>query len=133
MPNPTHAPASLRPGLRPDGEPARVGSAAPAFGRGDTHAGPADPGSAQGGPYAVRPCGQRPLAQLPGASAARDPYARLARGCRPRGCRAPARRVHGRRVRYVIGDEPGQVNGMRWPARVRALALSPACRTLRVR
>ncbi|WP_435807972.1 tryptophan biosynthesis modulator TrpM [Streptomyces cyaneofuscatus] len=31
-----------------------------------------------------------------------------------RGCRAPARRVHGRRVRYVIGDEPGQVNGMRW-------------------
>ncbi|WP_435863642.1 tryptophan biosynthesis modulator TrpM [Streptomyces microflavus] len=33
---------------------------------------------------------------------------------RPRGCRAPARRVHGRRVRYVIGDEPGQVNGMRW-------------------
>ncbi|MFF4752867.1 tryptophan biosynthesis modulator TrpM [Streptomyces sp. NPDC002514] len=46
--------------------------------------------------------------------APRDPYARLARGCRPRGCRAPARRVHGRRVRYVIGDEPGQVNGMRW-------------------
>ncbi|MBN0043947.1 hypothetical protein JS756_07440 [Streptomyces actuosus] len=44
----------------------------------------------------------------------RDPYARLARGCRPRGCRAPARRVHGRRVRYVIGDEPGQVNGRRW-------------------
>ncbi|WUT82797.1 hypothetical protein OG515_11605 [Streptomyces melanogenes] len=40
--------------------------------------------------------------------------ARLAPGCRPRGCRAPARRVHGRRVRYVIGDEPGQVNGMRW-------------------
>ncbi|WP_078869130.1 tryptophan biosynthesis modulator TrpM [Streptomyces sp. NRRL B-1347] len=47
-------------------------------------------------------------------AATRDPYARLARGCRPRGCRAPARRVHGRRVRYVIGDEPGQVNGMRW-------------------
>lgn len=43
-----------------------------------------------------------------------DRYARLARGCRPRGCRAPARRIHGRRVRYVIGDEPGQVNGMRW-------------------
>ncbi|MFE6133319.1 tryptophan biosynthesis modulator TrpM, partial [Streptomyces sp. NPDC056437] len=39
---------------------------------------------------------------------------RLARGCKPRGCRAPARRVHGRRVRYVIGSEPGQVNGMRW-------------------
>ncbi|MGW6459054.1 tryptophan biosynthesis modulator TrpM [Streptomyces sp. NPDC055078] len=43
-----------------------------------------------------------------------DAYARLARGCRPRGCRAPARQVHGRRVRYVIGSEPGQVNGMRW-------------------
>ncbi|MCL7378775.1 tryptophan biosynthesis modulator TrpM [Streptomyces sp. NPDC057539] len=43
-----------------------------------------------------------------------DTHAPLARGCRPRGCRAPARRVHGRRVRYVIGDEPGQVNGMRW-------------------
>ncbi|MDQ0580410.1 tryptophan biosynthesis modulator TrpM [Streptomyces rishiriensis] len=48
-----------------------------------------------------------------------DRYARLARGCRPRGCRAPARRVHGRRVRYVIGDEPGQVNGMRWQRPVR--------------
>ncbi|WP_308295698.1 tryptophan biosynthesis modulator TrpM [Streptomyces odontomachi] len=52
-----------------------------------------------------------------GPAAARNPYARLARGCRPRGCRAPARRVHGRRVRYVIGDEPGQVNGMRWHRR----------------
>ncbi|MFF2994001.1 tryptophan biosynthesis modulator TrpM [Streptomyces sp. NPDC057950] len=62
---------------------------------------------------------------LPPASAARDPYARLARGCRPRGCRAPARRVHGRRVRYVIGDEPGQVNGMRWRSGARALASSP--------
>ncbi|MFF0534824.1 tryptophan biosynthesis modulator TrpM [Streptomyces coelicoflavus] len=51
------------------------------------------------------------------APAPPDPYARLARGCRPRGCRAPARRVHGRRVRYVIGDEPGQVNGMRWLTR----------------
>ncbi|MGV9555986.1 tryptophan biosynthesis modulator TrpM [Streptomyces sp. NPDC003401] len=50
----------------------------------------------------------------PLAPAATDRYARLARGCRPRGCRAPARRVHGRRVRYVIGDEPGQVNGRRW-------------------
>ncbi|MBF6181171.1 MULTISPECIES: tryptophan biosynthesis modulator TrpM [Nocardia] len=39
---------------------------------------------------------------------------RLAPGCRPRGCRAPARRVHGRRVRFVIGAEPGQVDGMRW-------------------
>ncbi|MFH8465688.1 tryptophan biosynthesis modulator TrpM [Streptomyces sp. NPDC017991] len=53
-----------------------------------------------------------------GISPAAGPYARLARGCRPRGCRAPARRVHGRRVRYVIGDEPGQVNGMRWRRRV---------------
>uniref|UniRef100_UPI00403FDEB7 tryptophan biosynthesis modulator TrpM n=1 Tax=Streptomyces sp. SS7 TaxID=3108485 RepID=UPI00403FDEB7 len=54
-----------------------------------------------------------------------DRYARLARGCRPRGCRAPARRVHGRRVRYVIGDEPGQVNGMRWhrPAQGRGALL----------
>ncbi|MFD9892693.1 tryptophan biosynthesis modulator TrpM [Amycolatopsis sp. NPDC059027] len=45
---------------------------------------------------------------------------RLGRGCRPRGCRAPARRVLGRRVRYAIGSEPGQVNGMRWllPPRV---------------
>ncbi|WP_374112442.1 tryptophan biosynthesis modulator TrpM [Streptomyces sp. CC210A] len=25
--------------------------------------------------------------------------------------------MHGRRVRYVIGDEPGQVNGMRWRVR----------------
>ncbi|MFF9910999.1 tryptophan biosynthesis modulator TrpM [Streptomyces sp. NPDC013457] len=53
-------------------------------------------------------------------TAAAPAHAPLARGCRPRGCRAPARRVHGRRVRYVIGDEPGQVNGMRWrphPAR----------------
>ncbi|MFD9816395.1 tryptophan biosynthesis modulator TrpM [Streptomyces sp. NPDC059080] len=31
-----------------------------------------------------------------------------------RGCRAPARRVRGRRVRYHIGSEPGQTNGMRW-------------------
>ncbi|MFF1418771.1 tryptophan biosynthesis modulator TrpM [Streptomyces sp. NPDC058280] len=53
-----------------------------------------------------------------GASAC-VPHAPLARGCRPRGCRAPARRVHGRRVRYVIGDEPGQVNGMRWRGRPR--------------
>ncbi|MBT3163661.1 hypothetical protein HTV80_11140 [Streptomyces sp. Vc74B-19] len=48
---------------------------------------------------------------------------RLARGCRPRGCRAPARRVHGRRVRYVIGDEPGQVNGRRWQRPVRGAGL----------
>ncbi|MYS88141.1 MULTISPECIES: tryptophan biosynthesis modulator TrpM [Streptomyces] len=57
-----------------------------------------------------------------------DRYARLARGCRPRGCRAPARRVHGRRVRYVIGDEPGQVNGMRWQRRpVRGAGLCSMC------
>ncbi|MFD6281074.1 tryptophan biosynthesis modulator TrpM [Streptomyces sp. NPDC060209] len=61
----------------------------------------------------------RPAARIrpglrPAGASARDPHAPLARGCRPRGCRAPARRVHGRRVRYVIGDEPGQVNGMRW-------------------
>ncbi|MET8243531.1 hypothetical protein ABZV31_03240 [Streptomyces sp. NPDC005202] len=63
---------------------------------------------------------------LPITVPTRDPYARLARGCRPRGCRAPARRVHGRRVRYVIGDEPGQVNGMRWrgPRARRSLAVS---------
>ncbi|EFE70077.1 MULTISPECIES: tryptophan biosynthesis modulator TrpM [Streptomyces] len=62
----------------------------------------------------------------------RDPYARLARGCRPRGCRAPARRVHGRRVRYVIGDEPGQVNGMRWQRPVRRGAgLQPDARRRR--
>ncbi|GAA2806290.1 tryptophan biosynthesis modulator TrpM [Streptomyces showdoensis] len=50
-------------------------------------------------------------------TAAAPAHAPLARGCRPRGCRAPARRVHGRRVRYVIGSEPGQVNGMRWRPR----------------
>ncbi|MFJ9904910.1 tryptophan biosynthesis modulator TrpM [Streptomyces sp. NPDC101152] len=59
-----------------------------------------------------------------------DRHARLARGCRPRGCRAPARRVHGRRVRYVIGDEPGQVNGRRWqrPSRGAGLYLICGCR-----
>ncbi|MFD4034341.1 tryptophan biosynthesis modulator TrpM [Streptomyces sp. NPDC058637] len=69
----------------------------------------------------------------PAGATARDPRVLpLPPGCRPdvprdhprprrcappfwhRGCRAPARRVLGRRVRYVIGDEPGQVNGMRW-------------------
>ncbi|MCF3964091.1 tryptophan biosynthesis modulator TrpM [Streptomyces fuscigenes] len=62
-------------------------------------------------------------ATRPARAAAESPstqHAPLARGCRPRGCRAPARRVHGRRVRYVIGDEPGQVNGMRWRTRPRA-------------
>ncbi|WP_434588560.1 tryptophan biosynthesis modulator TrpM [Streptomyces sp. A5-4] len=52
----------------------------------------------------------------PSVAQARDPHAPLARGCRPRGCRAPARRVLGRRVRYHIGAEPGQINGMRWRA-----------------
>ncbi|GAA5002190.1 hypothetical protein GCM10023335_17390 [Streptomyces siamensis] len=101
--------ADSRPGLRPDGEAARPG-------RGGTHTG--------------RPAVRSAAAPAP-ASAVRDPYARLARGCRPRGCRAPARRVHGRRVRYVIGDEPGQVNGMRWPERVRALAPLPVTSFLR--
>ncbi|MFD5646928.1 tryptophan biosynthesis modulator TrpM [Streptomyces anulatus] len=44
------------------------------------------------------------------------PPPRGAGGAAPRARPAPARRVHGRRVRYVIGDEPGQVNGMRWRA-----------------
>ncbi|MEV0225876.1 tryptophan synthase subunit(beta) [Streptomyces sp. NPDC050704] len=78
-----------------------------------------------GGPACVR-------SAATGLSQARDPYARLARGCRPRGCRAPARRVHGRRVRYVIGDEPGQVNGMRWRRRVHALASTSEDPTPRV-
>ncbi|MEU9623604.1 tryptophan biosynthesis modulator TrpM [Streptomyces sp. NPDC098085] len=78
----------------------------------------------------------RPASRLrpglrPAGTTARDGHVPSARGRRPlvshhpqarrcappfwhRGCRAPARRVHGRRVRYVIGDEPGQVNGMRW-------------------
>ncbi|MFI2639619.1 tryptophan biosynthesis modulator TrpM [Streptomyces sp. NPDC018610] len=61
-----------------------------------------------------------------------DRYARLARGCRPRGCRAPARRVHGRRVRYVIGDEPGQVNGMRWQRAPEGRGAVPDTRPRRV-
>lgn len=111
----THALAVTRPGPCPDGDPACVRSAAP--GR-DAAAG--------------RPC-VRSAAPLPPAGTARDPYARLARGCRPRGCRAPARRVHGRRVRYVIGDEPGQVNGMRWRPGTRTLAPSPAAPAFRAR
>ncbi|WP_435840048.1 tryptophan biosynthesis modulator TrpM [Streptomyces chilikensis] len=59
---------------------------------------------------APEPC----LGQGCPAEPAEERFARLARGCKPRGCRAPARRARGRRVRYVIGDEPGQVNGMRW-------------------
>ncbi|MEU9316457.1 MULTISPECIES: tryptophan biosynthesis modulator TrpM [unclassified Streptomyces] len=63
---------------------------------------------------AERPASRRRRGLRPTGTTVRVPHAPLARGCRPRGCRAPARRVHGRRVRYVIGDEPGQVNGMRW-------------------
>ncbi|MGW1769188.1 tryptophan biosynthesis modulator TrpM [Streptomyces sp. NPDC002073] len=58
----------------------------------------------------------RPSLRSASVSAVATHHAPLARGCRPRGCRAPARRVHGRRVRYVIGSEPGQVDGMRWRA-----------------
>ncbi|WBB59965.1 hypothetical protein O7599_31190 [Streptomyces sp. WMMC500] len=55
-------------------------------------------------------------------TAVAQPSGVLAPGCRPRGCRAPARRVRGRRVRYHIGAEPGQINGMRWqPACPRAV------------
>ncbi|MER5224086.1 hypothetical protein ABT032_27615 [Streptomyces flaveus] len=141
--------AATRPGLRPDGDSARVRSAAPhdpsdgvalLGGRpvaAAPRAGEARPGvCAVAHRLAARPAvghgtsaglaprgltrpgrlGARAVAEA--LTAARDPYARLARGCRPRGCRAPARRVHGRRVRYVIGDEPGQVNGMRWRRRL---------------
>jgi hypothetical protein len=69
---------------------------------------------------------------VPTTVTTRDRYARLARGCRPRGCRAPARRVHGRRVRYVIGDEPGQVNGMRWQRPARGAGQCPTMRLGRV-
>ncbi|MFI1966608.1 tryptophan biosynthesis modulator TrpM [Streptomyces pathocidini] len=60
------------------------------------------------------PRARTPRCGTGGAEPGMRAYARLARGCRPRGCRAPARRVRGRRVRYAIGCEPGQVNGMRW-------------------
>ncbi|MFF3888295.1 tryptophan biosynthesis modulator TrpM [Streptomyces sp. NPDC001914] len=139
MSAPTLAPAVPRPGHRPDGVPACAGSAAPApagaLPRARTGSPrPVTPGEGSPAPVAPLPLPGDPYAGhlgvpsavLPVPSAARDPYARLARGCRPRGCRAPARRVHGRRVRYVIGDEPGQVNGMRWPERVRALTPLPA-------
>lgn len=114
----THAPAVPRPGPCPDGGPARVRSVTPG-----PSARPFAPGTAHG--VTAGPSGARPAVPLPSASAARDPYAGLARGCRPRGCRAPARRVHGRRVRYVIGDEPGQVNGMRWRPGAHARPSSP--------
>ncbi|MER5710821.1 hypothetical protein AB0B13_21015 [Streptomyces sp. NPDC042898] len=82
------------------------------------HATPTPPGTARGAlgvPSAVTGRGGR---LRTAAAFVPAPHAPLARGCRPRGCRAPARRVHGRRVRYVIGDEPGQVNGMRWRRRL---------------
>ncbi|MFE7651620.1 tryptophan biosynthesis modulator TrpM [Streptomyces bottropensis] len=90
--------AADRPGPVPAGAPGCGGASVSAE---VTHTG--EPG----------PVGCAPMFSI--SMTTRDPYARLARGCRPRVCRAPARRVHGRRVRYVIGDEPGQVNGMRWP------------------
>lgn len=135
---PTLATAAPRPGSRPDGVAACAGSvpSARSGGLGRPRAGSPVPDAVPSTPSHGHPVpagrfeSGRPLlpsgTALPAASAARDPYARLARGCRPRGCRAPARRVHGRRVRYVIGDEPGQVNGMRWPERVRALQPRPA-------
>ncbi|MFB7516087.1 tryptophan biosynthesis modulator TrpM [Streptomyces sp. NPDC056144] len=77
---------------------------------------PTDPGSAPGGSVVPADVAGR-RGRLRTAAAPVSKHAPLARGCRPRGCRAPARRVHGRRVRYVIGSEPGQVNGMRWRPR----------------
>ncbi|NBM19306.1 tryptophan biosynthesis modulator TrpM [Streptomyces sp. GC420] len=105
---PAHRPVPTGPALRPAGE-----GACGEGGRGSSR-GPA--------PRLLAAAVQRPargpfLVTLPC-----DRHAPLARGCRPRGCRAPARRVHGRRVRYVIGSEPGQVNGMRWRGRARSRA-----------
>ncbi|WP_411069813.1 tryptophan biosynthesis modulator TrpM [Streptomyces sp. cmx-4-25] len=77
---------------------------------------PTPPGSARGDAAVPSAPGRR--GRLRTAAAPVPAHAPLARGCRPRGCRAPARRVLGRRVRYVIGDEPGQVNGMRWRPRL---------------
>lgn len=87
-----------------------------------SHATPTVPGTARGAhgvraAAAVPPAAPGRSGRLRTAAAPVAAHAPLARGCRPRGCRAPARRVHGRRVRYVIGDEPGQVNGMRWRPR----------------
>ncbi|WP_443079755.1 tryptophan biosynthesis modulator TrpM [Streptomyces sp. P9-A4] len=80
------------------------------------HDTPTPPGSARGAVAVPSAPGRR--GRLRTAAAPVSKHAPLARGCRPRGCRAPARRVHGRRVRYVIGSEPGQVNGMRWRPRL---------------
>ncbi|MFD3536855.1 tryptophan biosynthesis modulator TrpM [Streptomyces sp. NPDC058664] len=78
---------------------------------------PTSRGTAPGpvGMPSANPVGRRRMLRTAASVPAHAP---LARGCRPRGCRAPARRVHGRRVRYVIGSEPGQVNGMRWRPRL---------------
>ncbi|MFJ4867817.1 tryptophan biosynthesis modulator TrpM [Streptomyces sp. NPDC088757] len=81
------------------------------------HDAPTPPGPAARGNVAV-PSAPGRRGRLRTAAAPVPAHAPLARGCRPRGCRAPARRVLGRRVRYVIGDEPGQVNGMRWRPRL---------------
>ncbi|MEW1696189.1 tryptophan biosynthesis modulator TrpM [Streptomyces sp. NPDC093249] len=78
---------------------------------------PTPPGHARGNVGVVSVTPGRGRGSCGAAASVPAPHAPLARGCRPRGCRAPARRVHGRRVRYVIGDEPGQVNGMRWRPR----------------
>ncbi|WP_374115552.1 tryptophan biosynthesis modulator TrpM [Streptomyces sp. NK15101] len=80
------------------------------------HDAPASLGTAPG--HAAVPSAPGRRGRLRTAAAPVPAHAPLARGCRPRGCRAPARRVLGRRVRYVIGDEPGQVNGMRWRPRL---------------
>ncbi|MEU1088525.1 tryptophan biosynthesis modulator TrpM [Streptomyces sp. NPDC005576] len=87
---------------------------------------PGHPRSAPPSPQGTRPAGSPvreprvPLARGGGRPPLLLPGHPQPRRCAPplwqRGCRAPARRVHGRRVRYVIGDEPGQVNGMRWRA-----------------
>ncbi|GGU20277.1 tryptophan biosynthesis modulator TrpM [Streptomyces lavendofoliae] len=116
-PRPAQAPSAATRACPADGRPTRAYRTPGADG--STHACPAS--AALGARDLHRPGtgGTPAYLTVPAAdtAASRDPYARLARGCRPRGCRAPARRVHGRRVRYVIGDEPGQVNGMRWRAR----------------
>ncbi|WP_327269829.1 tryptophan synthase subunit(beta) [Streptomyces sp. NBC_01218] len=85
-------------------------------GRPPRSATPSPPGFRPAGPPVREP--RAPLAHGGGRPALPPLGHPQPRRCAPpfwhRGCRAPARRVLGRRVRYVIGDEPGQVNGMRW-------------------
>ncbi|WP_373299957.1 tryptophan biosynthesis modulator TrpM [Streptomyces albospinus] len=57
---------------------------------------------------------RRPEAKLPHSRRRSSGGSPIALPSWHRGCRAPARRVRGRRVRYHIGSEPGQINGMRW-------------------